>query len=337
MNPLVSVIIPVYNVEKYLDRCIESIVRQTYRNLEIILVDDGSSDNSPQMCDLWALKDNRIKVIHKENSGAGFARNTGLDAAGGKYVLFADSDDYIDLNTVEKCILLARKDKSEIVMYGRTDVTPYGKCVPKPILTDKFLFKNEEIYDDILPGLFINEKGFGVGVCGKMIDLSVIRNNGIRFYSEREVLSEDSLFNIDLFKHIKSVSVLPENYYYYFQNSTSFSRTFKVDFQEMNDRFLKTGIEKSESIHCSEKIIRNIKARYLVYTLAGIKQLVCSSLDKNEKKKQFNRLFNNVILQNTLLRDVLELSSLSAKIFWRFFKMKLYYICYFLIWIKTRK
>ena len=95
-EPLVSVIVPVYKVEKYLDKCIESIVGQTYENLEIILVDDGSPDNCPTMCDEWAQKDSRIKVIHKENGGLSSARNAGLDACTGDYIGFVDSDDWIE-------------------------------------------------------------------------------------------------------------------------------------------------------------------------------------------------------------------------------------------------
>lgn len=94
--PLISVIVPVYNVEKYLDQCIASLVGQTYENLEIILVDDGSPDGSPEICDAWAAKDSRIRVIHKENGGAGLARNVGLEAARGKLIGFIDSDDYIE-------------------------------------------------------------------------------------------------------------------------------------------------------------------------------------------------------------------------------------------------
>lgn len=99
---LISVIIPVYNVEKYLDRCVESIVNQTYRNLEIILVDDGSPDRCPEMCDEWAKKDGRIKVIHQKNGGAGKARNTGTQLATGSFISYVDSDDYVDKYFYEK-------------------------------------------------------------------------------------------------------------------------------------------------------------------------------------------------------------------------------------------
>lgn len=94
-DDLISVIVPVYNVEKYLHKCINSILNQTYKNLEIILIDDGSTDNSGKICDEYALKDNRIKVIHKENGGLSSARNAGLDICSGDYIGFVDSDDYI--------------------------------------------------------------------------------------------------------------------------------------------------------------------------------------------------------------------------------------------------
>lgn len=101
MNETISVIIPVYNVEKYIKKCIDSVINQTYKNLEIILIDDGSKDNSPQICDEYAKKDNRIKVIHKENEGQSVARNLGLDIATGRYIGFVDSDDYIKENMFE--------------------------------------------------------------------------------------------------------------------------------------------------------------------------------------------------------------------------------------------
>ena len=97
-----SVVLPIYNVEKYLNRCLDSVMNQTYKKLEIILVDDGSPDNSPQMCDNWAKVDDRIKVVHKKNAGLGEARNSGLDVATGDYIVFFDSDDYIDTRLFEE-------------------------------------------------------------------------------------------------------------------------------------------------------------------------------------------------------------------------------------------
>lgn len=114
-NPLISVIVPVYNVEDYLDRCVESIINQTYQNLEIILVDDGSTDSSGKKCDEWKEKDNRIIVIHKENGGQASARNSGLKISKGMLIGFVDSDDYIDLTMYESMYLIMQKKDSDIV------------------------------------------------------------------------------------------------------------------------------------------------------------------------------------------------------------------------------
>ena len=108
--PLISVILPVYRVEKYLDRCLQSITEQTYRNLEIILVDDGSPDSSGAICDAWAEKDSRIRVIHKENAGAGAARNTGLDVATGEIISMIDSDDYLEIHMFQHLMDLMTED-----------------------------------------------------------------------------------------------------------------------------------------------------------------------------------------------------------------------------------
>ena len=114
MNELISIIVPVYMVEKYLDRCIESITNQTYKNLEIILVDDGSPDNCPEICDKWAEKDSRIKVIHKENGGLSDARNAGVAVATGDYIGFVDSDDYIEPDMYEKLLDVIHQTNAEI-------------------------------------------------------------------------------------------------------------------------------------------------------------------------------------------------------------------------------
>lgn len=117
-NPLISVIVPIYKVEKYLDKCVQSIVEQTYKNLEIILVDDGSPDNCPKMCDEWAEKDARIKVIHKENGGLSDARNFGVKASNGEYIAFVDSDDYVASNYIEYLYGILADNSADISCCG---------------------------------------------------------------------------------------------------------------------------------------------------------------------------------------------------------------------------
>lgn len=114
-QPKVSIIVPIYNVEKYLDRCVQSLIHQTLKNIEIILVDDGSPDNCPAMCDEYAKQDNRIKVVHKKNAGLGMARNSGIEVATGEFVAFVDSDDYVDTSMFELLYKEALKTQADAV------------------------------------------------------------------------------------------------------------------------------------------------------------------------------------------------------------------------------
>ena len=136
----VSVIVPVYNAEKYLNRCIESIITQSYNNLEIILVNDGSTDNSLLVCEEYLKKDDRIKLITQENRGAGLARNKGLQNATGKYAVFVDSDDYLHNTAIEKCVNAQNKTNADLVMFGRFNQNEMGKAsvFGRPLLQPQF-------------------------------------------------------------------------------------------------------------------------------------------------------------------------------------------------------
>lgn len=155
-DSLISVIVPVYNVEKYLSRCVDSILDQTYEKLEIILVDDGAKDSSGKICDEYAEKDSRIKVIHKENGGLSSARNTGIDAATGDYLAFVDSDDWIEQDMYEKMLGLVEKHGVKLVCAGRydvdseTDQKTIGLCPPKEeLISGQELARRIFIWDNI--------------------------------------------------------------------------------------------------------------------------------------------------------------------------------------------
>ncbi len=185
MKELISVIVPVYNVEKYLDNCVQSILRQSYTNLEIILIDDGSTDKSSQLCDEYSQKDKRIKVIHKKNGGQSDARNVGITVATGKYIAFVDSDDYIDEQFLEQLYLAIKKNKSDISMckYKKTyklnekNKKIYNKCIiysPEEALRELLLFQNADNY--IWNKLYKKELFFKLSfkVGKKMEDLGII-------------------------------------------------------------------------------------------------------------------------------------------------------------------
>lgn len=148
MKPLVSVIIPVYKAEKYLDRCIDSVLQQTYRNLEIIIIDDGSPDKCPQMCDEYAKIDARVNVIHQRNKGQSCARNRGLDIATGEYITFLDSDDYWEKSLVEECLIASTQTNADMVLYLLDNIIKEGTKVQK--IEREYYKDTESIIEGVL-------------------------------------------------------------------------------------------------------------------------------------------------------------------------------------------
>lgn len=145
MKGLVSIVVPVYNVKKYLDECMESIVNQTYRDIEIILVDDGSTDGSGEKCEEWGQKDSRIKVIHQTNGGLSAARNTGIDAASGEYIAFIDSDDYFELNAIESLYNCATSLSADLVVGQGLRVWDDGTVITEGKYADKYEPDGQEV------------------------------------------------------------------------------------------------------------------------------------------------------------------------------------------------
>lgn len=207
MSELISVIVPVYKVEKYLDACVESIVKQTYKDIEIILVDDGSPDNCPAMCDAWAKKDRRIKVIHQANSGGAAARNNGIEASTGELIAFVDSDDKLHPAMYETMLSIMREQDCDIVecTYTMTDDS-FSKAVSKNIIgvfdkrgtmdqqiNGKYcqqliwnkLYKRETVADvRFVPGKMIDDEFFTYRVLGNS-EKTVVIDSEFYFYRQQ--------------------------------------------------------------------------------------------------------------------------------------------------------
>lgn len=231
MSIKVSIIVPCYGVEKYLDRCMDTLINQTLKDIEIILVDDGSPDRVPEMCDEWAAKDSRVKVIHKQNGGLGFARNSGIEVATGEYIAFVDSDDYVSLNTYEDYYNAITNNDADVVFAGIIKEDRNGNW-KKLIETDKISVLEGKASWDYFKGMSSpmpyvkKEREHPMSVWHSIYKTSIIRDNNIRFLSEREIVSEDLPFQLDFGKHCKRIVLLPDAYYYYCLNGTSLSQSY---------------------------------------------------------------------------------------------------------------
>lgn len=206
---MISIIVPVYNVEQYLNKCIESLVTQTYENLEIILVDDGSTDSSGMICDKWKERCNKIVVIHQKNSGVSNARNAGLKVANGKYIGFVDADDYVDSNMYE--ILYNSMDETtDIAVCGYNNVSDQNNI---PVLSSKKCIVDSEI----AVCQCIKDNGWGLYIWNKLFRKEVIyqSDGGILLFPEDLFIGEDALWLIMACYRSKFITYVPKACYYY--------------------------------------------------------------------------------------------------------------------------
>lgn len=214
MNDKISIIVPVYNVEEYLVECLDSLINQTYKNIEIILVNDGSKDNSPKICDDYARKDNRIKVIHKENGGVSSARNTGIKNASGKYICFVDSDDIVLKCYVSRMYEQIKKYKVKYVIFGHSKNYSIIEENSKIKYNIHLINKESKKFSNLI----IREK-INSPYC-KLFDLQHIKSNKL-FFDERVCIGEDFLFNMEYLKEIDQVCFSDEPIYWYRKGMTN--------------------------------------------------------------------------------------------------------------------
>lgn len=210
-TPLISIIVPVYKVEKYLSRCIDSIIIQTYKNLEIILVDDESPDSCPSICDNYAKSDNRIKVIHKKNGGLSAARNTGLKVATGEWIGFVDSDDWIEPDTYETAINVAIKNNVEIIQWNLVSFYDNGdeKKMTIPVEEGCYDFKNS------MPLHWVFNTAYTKLYKKQLFSLYDIQ------YPDGVQIIEDLSVSYRLFSNVDKIFYLDKCFYHYFQREDS--------------------------------------------------------------------------------------------------------------------
>lgn len=224
MNVKVTIIVPVYNTKRYLEECVCSLVEQTYRDIEILLVDDGSTDGSSELCDTLAASDERIRVIHKENGGAATARNLGIDEAAGEYVMFLDSDDWLDTDAVEALVEYADENGTDVLRFNYVREFKDKQLVKPNTFLEERLYVGEEcaVVCRQLLGLTGSELKHPESMnflasCGfNMYKKSVLVESGARFIPIQEIGSfVDGLFNLGVFLRINRFGFINRPFYHY--------------------------------------------------------------------------------------------------------------------------
>ena len=277
MEELVTIVVPVYKVEKYIDKCINSILNQTYKNLEIILVDDGSPDDCGKICDRYAKLDTRINVIHKENGGLSDARNAGIDAANGKFISFIDSDDYIEPEYIEILYRAIKKDETDIAISSHKVIYESGAILEKATGEENILTPKETLKR------ILYDEGIDLSAWAKLYKLELFKE--VKFLKGR--LFEDAATTYKLIDKSKKISIISVSTYNYIMRSSSIT----------NNEF---SVGKMDLITSTEEMCNYVKNKYpdlkkacerrLMYAyLSTLSQLAMSKVKFVEEEKKLMR------------------------------------------------
>lgn len=326
-NPSISVIVPVYNVERYLKKCLDSLLKQKLENIEIILVDDGSTDSSGAICDQFAGIDNRIRVIHRENGGLGFARNSGLEIANGEYVGFVDSDDFVAEN-MYSCLYENAKRYDADISYGlwkrfvnEDEIASSNEQGEECRVWEGEQAIHQYLLDRIgLPPHEKDDKIYGSNVWSGIFRRSILTEHNIKFVSERQFIAEDIIFDIDIIPHCRKIVHCDNQLYYYRYNPSSLTGVYKPDrfeknvilFQEMKKRLLQ--------FYSDDELFDSLSRYFLTFARVAIIQEI--NHVKNHGYMHARKKVST-ICSNRDMRTILKKYSINELPF----RLRIYCIC----------
>lgn len=339
MKPKVSVIVPVYNVERYLDRCVQSIRNQTLRDIEIILVDDGSPDNCPAMCDSYAQLDSRIKVVHKQNAGLGMACNSGIENATGEYIAFCDSDDWVDKEMYETMYNTAIQNDSDAVYTGIRRVDQKGEFSILAQSNENKKFQGETLLDFMFgiignkPEEFLERER---QMSAKIVLYSgkIIRDYNIRFHSEREYISEDLLFNLDFLSKAICVYELAAVFYNYYVNTESLSLTVRKDRFDKNKRIREYLIGAYDFSERNNEFRQRCNRMFIGYARFHLEQIVTSDLSMKDKLGMMKKMCDDPIWKQLSNDYPINKLPISKRLIFEFTKNHHFIFLYLLFKLK---
>ena len=332
-QPLISIIVPVYNVEKYIEKCIDSLLNQSYKNIEIILVDDGSKDKSGFLCDEYRKNYNNIKVIHKENAGLGFARNSGLEIIEGDYVTFVDSDDWVSQDIVQHLYDGMVENHVDFCKSGFQQVTHNGEIV---LITQ---YKNEcfvgnKAAKELLPRMIgsspDSHDSLEMCVCGVLYNAEIIKDNNIRFPSERILISEDLVFNIDYMQYANGACSIDVVEYNYRINDESLTHQYREDRFEKSLFFYLEMKKKLEGLGYGLDTMLRLDRMLFIYVRMSIGQErgTISGHDKRVSIKHIEKICENETLNKSIIRYPIKRLGIKQRIFLLLVKGKRSWLLY---------
>lgn len=311
MKKLISIVLPIYNVENYIEKCMESVLNQTYKNIEIILVDDGSPDNCPIICDQYVKEDNRVKVVHKENGGLSDARNAGIKVANGDYITFIDSDDYVDKDYVEFLYNTIEETDADIAIGGHRVIYDSGKIIEKETHENSVL-EPKKVLERIL-----YDDGIDLSAWGKLYKRYLF--NDIKFPKGR--LFEDSATTYMLVDKANKIAINSISKYNYIIRKNSISN---AKFSPKKMDLITSTREMNEYVKNKYPDLKNAANRRLMYAyLSTLSQLAkCKEKYPKEEKEMtdYIKTHGNEILKDKRVPKRDKFGIISLKFGFGFYK-----------------
>ncbi len=336
-NIFFSVIIPVFNAEKYLKQCIESVINQSFNNFEIILIDDGSTDGSGDICDYYSEKEKKIQVFHNSNHGAGYSRNYGIKKCSGKYILFLDSDDYINNDLLAICFREIVSKKSSIVVFGFDNIDENENEIARYIPNvEKDIYYEKDIKELLIPKMiYVDKKEDSINMWFNrmcVIEKKLIDNLKWEFESEKKVLSEDMCSMIELFWNANSISLIFKNLYHYRFNPNSITKKYNDNNLSLCKNMYYY-LKEKKYINRNQDLICRVEKNFLSYIIYIIKNISKSNNLRKDKIKDIKMISNDPLVMNLINKNKKEFD-ITKKIFFDLIRMKKYYLILFVAKIK---
>lgn len=312
-NPLISVIVPVYNVEKYLSACIDSLLKQQYKDIEILLIDDGSTDSSGKICDRYSFKYKNIKTFHKRNSGLGYTRNYGLKKVSGKYVTFVDSDDYVDSDLIKKLVTPIILDQSiDGVIGGFTKITDSGQILYKKENKPKTFRENEvknTLFPRMLGSLPNTSDSIKPSVWNCLYSVDLIKKYNLKFVSERELISEDIEWDSQYYSLASKVVLIDSTSYFYRANPNSLSKKFDTKKFDKYIYFYKYMKVRLNELQLNKYALLRLQKYFFVSLEVSVKQT--NGLALKDALYEIKKICNDETVRQVV--DAYPINKLSIK------------------------